>query len=239
MPTRLFHTAQHAVRTLHATVTTDRPPAAVAGHTLEAGVSLRHRRVPPAPAQRAARMELQDVSIDAPAGAGAGSSGSAVISASQAPYTRSTGDADGSMALAGGNNGRYGADSSTTRVKVLLAVLACGALVCWVAALAMLAGKPLATYSVIAPPSADSADSRDYRVVFLENGLEVLLVSDPETKVSAAAVDVKVRAPMACVRWPPQSPTHLHVRPGCVPRCVNARWAAGPTRRSTRAWRTS
>ena len=130
-------------------------------------------------------MELQDVSIEA---SGTAASGSAVISASKAPYTRSSGDGDGSMALSGSGNGRYGADPTAMRVKVLLAVLACGALVCWVIALVLLAGKPLATF----PVEKSENDSREYRVVFLENGLEVLLVSDPETKVSSAAVDVKV-----------------------------------------------
>jgi len=35
-------------------------------------------------------------------------------------------------------------------------------------------------------------DTRDYRGLQLENGLKVLLISDPKTDVSAAALSVQV-----------------------------------------------
>ncbi|KAG2383548.1 hypothetical protein C9374_004219 [Naegleria lovaniensis] len=41
---------------------------------------------------------------------------------------------------------------------------------------------------VIKPP----LDKREYKVIKLENELEALLVSDPETAQAAAAMDVKV-----------------------------------------------
>ena len=36
------------------------------------------------------------------------------------------------------------------------------------------------------------ADNRDYRYLTMDNGLNVLLISDPDTDKSAAAVDVNV-----------------------------------------------
>ena len=42
--------------------------------------------------------------------------------------------------------------------------------------------------SVIASPN----DTRAYRHVVLDNGLKVLLISDPETDKSAAAMDVAI-----------------------------------------------
>ena len=100
------------------------------------------------------------------------------------PYTRSR-DAEDGMGL---HSTFRPQERSSWGLRGLLGVLAAGALAVWVASFVLLAQKPPATYSVEKSPN----DDQQYRVVFLPNDLEVLLVSDPTTKVSSAAMDVKV-----------------------------------------------
>ncbi|HSP32562.1 MAG TPA: hypothetical protein VLO13_11270, partial [Halomonas sp.] len=60
----------------------------------------------------------------------------------------------------------------------------------WIAPLA-LASDDDAVAEVITP-TVSPYDSRDYRVLTLENGLNVLLVSDPEADKAAVSMNVSV-----------------------------------------------
>jgi len=91
------------------------------------------------------------------------------------------------------------ASHSGYRAQPVLLLLGVAAAATWVAALVLLANTPSnpscaqtpspgCVYTVDQSPN----DRRQYRVVVLDNMLEVLLISDPATKVSSAAMDVKV-----------------------------------------------
>ncbi len=56
----------------------------------------------------------------------------------------------------------------------------------------VLQGKPIVAGSELQPPVKPRTDASEYRRIRLDNGMDVLLVHDPETEKAAASVDVSV-----------------------------------------------